>query len=128
MLDIRQARDRMVEAHIARRGVKDRVVLEAMRSVPREKFVEEGFEEFAYEDSPLPIGQGQTISQPYIVALMIEAAELEPADKVLEVGAGSGYAAAVMRSRARSMRSNGTRRSARVPPGGLPNSATTMSS
>lgn len=96
MLDIRQARDRMVDAHIARRGVKDHVVLEAMRSVPREKFVEEGFEEFAYEDSPLPIGQGQTISQPYIVALMIEAAELEPTDKVLEVGAGSGYAAAVM--------------------------------
>jgi protein-L-isoaspartate(D-aspartate) O-methyltransferase len=62
--------------------------------VPREVFVEEGFEEFAYEDSPLPIGAGQTISQPYIVALM-EAAELKPTDQVLEVGAGSGYSAAL---------------------------------
>jgi protein-L-isoaspartate(D-aspartate) O-methyltransferase len=67
-----------------------------MRAVPREAFVEPGFEEFAYEDSPLPIGEGQTISQPYIVALMIEAAELKPEDRVLEVGAGSGYAAAVV--------------------------------
>jgi protein-L-isoaspartate(D-aspartate) O-methyltransferase len=67
-----------------------------MRRVPREAFVEPGFEEFAYENSPLPIGEGQTISQPYIVALMIEAAELKPGDRVLEVGAGSGYAAAVM--------------------------------
>jgi protein-L-isoaspartate(D-aspartate) O-methyltransferase len=103
MLDMPHARDRMVEAHIARRGVSDRSVLEAMRTVPREKFVEHGFEEFAYEDSPLPIGQGQTISQPYIVALMIEAAELEPSAKVLEVGAGSGYAAAVMSRIARSV-------------------------
>jgi protein-L-isoaspartate(D-aspartate) O-methyltransferase len=67
-----------------------------MRRVPREEFVEPGFEEFAYEDGPLPIGEGQTISQPYIVALMIEAAEIRPGDSVLEVGAGSGYAAAVM--------------------------------
>ncbi len=67
-----------------------------MRRVPREAFVEPGFEEFAYEDGPLPIGEGQTISQPYIVALMIEAAEVKPGDSVLEVGAGSGYAAAVM--------------------------------
>ena len=67
-----------------------------MRRVPREAFVEPGMEEFAYEDSPLPIGEGQTISQPYIVALMIEAAELAPGDRVLEVGAGSGYAAAVL--------------------------------
>ena len=89
-------RDRMVEVQIARRGVRDRHVLDAMRSVPREAFVEPGFEEFAYEDGPLPIGQGQTISQPYIVALMIEAAEVKPGDSVLEVGAGSGYAAAVM--------------------------------
>lgn len=90
------ARERMVEAQIARRGVRDRAVLDAMREVPREAFVTPGYEEFAYEDGPLPIGAGQTISQPYIVALMIEAAQLRPDDKVLEVGAGSGYAAAVM--------------------------------
>src|SRR5205823_14295723 len=67
-----------------------------MRQVPREAFVAPGFEEFAYEDSPLPIAEGQTISQPYIVALMIEAAEVKPGDRVLEIGAGSGYAAAVL--------------------------------
>jgi protein-L-isoaspartate(D-aspartate) O-methyltransferase len=96
MLDLTHARDRMVDVQIARRGVRDHHVLEAMRRVPREAFVEPGFEEFAYEDGPLPIGEGQTISQPYIVALMIEAAEVKPGDSVLEVGAGSGYAAAVM--------------------------------
>jgi protein-L-isoaspartate(D-aspartate) O-methyltransferase len=96
MLDLPHARDRMVDVQIARRGVRDRYVLDAMRRVPREDFVEPGFEEFAYEDGPLPIGEGQTISQPYIVALMIEAAEIKPGDSVLEVGAGSGYAAAVM--------------------------------
>src|SRR3954447_21897011 len=90
------ARDRMVEVQLIRRGVRDPYVLEAMRGVPREAFVEPGFEEFAYEDGPLPIGEGQTISQPYIVALMIEAAGVRPGDNVLEVGAGSGYAAAVM--------------------------------
>jgi protein-L-isoaspartate(D-aspartate) O-methyltransferase len=89
------ARTRMVDVQIARRGVRNKAVLQAIRSVPREVFVESGFEEFAYEDGPLPIGDGQTISQPYIVALMIEAAELEPHNRVLEVGAGSGYAAAV---------------------------------
>jgi protein-L-isoaspartate(D-aspartate) O-methyltransferase len=86
----------MVEAQLARRGIRDQRVLEAMRTVPREAFVSEGLEEAAYEDNPLPIGSGQTISQPYIVALMIEAAQLEPGDDVLEVGAGSGYAAAVL--------------------------------
>jgi protein-L-isoaspartate(D-aspartate) O-methyltransferase len=96
MLDLAHARDRMVDVQIARRGVRDRYVLEALRRVPREIFVEPGFEEFAYEDGPLPIGEGQTISQPYIVALMIEAAEVKPGDSVLEVGAGSGYAAALM--------------------------------
>src|SRR3954452_8355935 len=94
--DLSRARDRMVNIQIAGRGVRDPLVLEAMRRVPREAFVEPGFEEFAYEDGPLPIGEGQTISQPYIVALMIEAAEVRPGDRVLEVGAGSGYAAAVM--------------------------------
>src|SRR3954452_9369860 len=99
MLDLpnlSRARERMVEIQIAGRGVRDRRVLEALRRVPREVFVEPGFEEFAYEDGPLPIGEGQTISQPYIVALMIEAAEVKPGDSVLEVGAGSGYAAAVL--------------------------------
>jgi protein-L-isoaspartate(D-aspartate) O-methyltransferase len=86
----------MVDVHIARRGVSDERVLEAMRTVPRENFVETGFEEFAYEDAPLPIAEGQAISQPFIVARMIEAAELEPADRVLEVGTGSGYAAAII--------------------------------
>jgi protein-L-isoaspartate(D-aspartate) O-methyltransferase len=86
----------MVAVHIAGRGILNAEVLDAMRAVPREAFVEPGFEAFAYADCPLPIREGQTISQPYIVALMTEAAELEPTDRVLEVGAGSGYAAAVL--------------------------------
>jgi protein-L-isoaspartate(D-aspartate) O-methyltransferase len=85
----------MVEVQIAGRGIRDQRVLTAMRHVPREAFVEEGLREFAYEDNPLPIAERQTISQPYIVALMLEAAEIGEADRVLEVGAGSGYAAAV---------------------------------
>src|SRR4051812_9383249 len=89
------ARNRMVDAQIARRGIKDARVLAAMRTVPRENFTAPGFEEFAYEDSALPIAEGQTISQPYIVGAMLAGAELEPGDKLLEVGAGSGYAAAV---------------------------------
>src|SRR5262245_5749602 len=96
MADFEQLRNRMVNAQIVRRGVTDSRVLDATRSVPREAFVEPGFEEFAYEDAPLPIAKDQTISQPFIVARMAEAAEFEPADRVLEVGAGSGYAAAVM--------------------------------
>jgi protein-L-isoaspartate(D-aspartate) O-methyltransferase len=95
-MDWAQARNRMVEAQIARRGVRDPAVLDAMRTVPRESFVAAGFEEFAYEDSALPIAEGQSISQPYIVAAMLEAAELEQGDKVLEIGAGSGYAAALL--------------------------------
>src|SRR3984893_2632964 len=96
MPDYGRARERMVDIQIARRGVRDARVLEALRQVPREEFVDPGFEEFAYDDGPLPIGANQTISQPYMVALMIEAAELKPSDRVLEVGAGSGYAAAVI--------------------------------
>lgn len=96
MEDRSSALDRMVDIHLAGRGIRDRHVLEAMRTVPREAFIEGAMREFAYEDSPLPIGEGQTISQPYIVALMIEAAGIRPGDRVLEVGAGSGYAAAVM--------------------------------
>jgi protein-L-isoaspartate(D-aspartate) O-methyltransferase len=96
MLNLARARRRMVDRQLARRGIHDGRVLEAMRRVPREAFVASGFEEFAYQNRPLPIGQGQTISQPYIVALMIEAAELKLGDSLLEVGSGSGYAAAVM--------------------------------
>ena len=96
MFDFEYARHKMVERHLSRRGVADPRVLDAMNSVPRERFVAPGMEEFAYEDSPLPIAEGQTISQPYIVARMAEAAEIDPADTVLEVGAGSGYAAAVL--------------------------------
>lgn len=96
MLDFIYARHRMVERQLSARGVHDSSVLEAMGEVPREAFVSEGMEEFAYEDSPLPIESGQTISQPYIVAMMLEAAEVRPGERVLEVGAGSGYAAAVL--------------------------------
>ncbi|RLP27096.1 protein-L-isoaspartate(D-aspartate) O-methyltransferase [Mesorhizobium sp. YM1C-6-2] len=96
MLDFEHARHRMVEVQIARRGVHDERVLAALRKVPREAFVDEGFEEFAYEDSPLPIGCGQTISQPLVVAMMAEAAAIAATDRVLEVGTGSGYAAAVL--------------------------------
>ena len=86
----------MVEEHIAARGVKDERVLEAMRQVPRELFLPKNLREFAYEDSPLPIAGEQTISQPYIVAFMAEALTLKGDEKVLEIGAGSGYAAAVL--------------------------------
>src|SRR5207248_6848884 len=82
-------------AEVAGRGIADARVLEAMWQVPREAFVAAGFEEFADEDGPLPIEEGQTISQPYIVALMLEAAEIRPGHNVLDVGTGSGYAAAV---------------------------------
>ncbi|RWB22264.1 MAG: protein-L-isoaspartate(D-aspartate) O-methyltransferase [Mesorhizobium sp.] len=96
MLDLSRERRRMVDVHLSRRGIHDREILQAMREVPREAFVDPGFEEFAYEDGPLPIAEGQTISQPYIVAFMLEMAGIGPGDQVLEVGTGSGYAAAVM--------------------------------
>ena len=96
MVDLIRAKDRMIDAQLRRRGITDESVLEAMARVPRERFVAPGFEEFSYEDSPLAIGEGQTISQPYIVALMLQEAAIEPDDIVLEVGTGSGYAAAVM--------------------------------
>lgn len=96
MLDSASLRHRMVENQVARRGVRDQRLLAAMQDVPREAFVDPGFEEFAYDDAPLPIGEAQTISQPYIVALMVEAARIGAGDRVLEVGAGSGYAAAVI--------------------------------
>jgi protein-L-isoaspartate(D-aspartate) O-methyltransferase len=89
-------RDEMVAAQIEARGVSDTLVLRAMRSVPRHRFVPEHFSEEAYGDYPLPIGEGQTISQPYVVAAMTEAARVRPGEKVLEIGTGSGYQAAVL--------------------------------
>lgn len=86
----------MVIETIARRGIKDQDVLRAMRTVPRHLFVSEGDQDYAYGDYPLPIGYGQTISQPYIVALMTELLELKEGDKVLEIGTGSGYQAAIL--------------------------------
>ena len=96
MTDFARLRAQMVERQIAARGIRDRALLEAMRKVPREEFVAPEDRARAYGDHPLPIGCGQTISQPYIVALMIEAARIGAGDRVLEVGAGSGYAAAIM--------------------------------
>ncbi len=96
MSDFADLCGQMVRRQMEARGIFDPLILDAFRTVPREEFVDEGQRQWAYDDHPLPIEAGQTISQPYIVALMIEAAELRPGDKVLEVGAGSGYAAAVM--------------------------------
>lgn len=95
-MDFAAAREEMVRHQIAGRGISDPHVLAAMRAVPREAFVPPEALDCAYDDSPLPIGAGQTISQPYIVALMIEAAGVASGGRVLEIGAGSGYAAAVM--------------------------------
>ena len=91
-----EARMEMVEQQISARGVSDERVLEAMRDVERHLFVPEELREYAYSDRPLPIGEGQTISQPYVVAFMTEKLDLERSDKVLEVGTGSGYQAAVL--------------------------------
>ena len=92
----RAMRQQMVEEQIERRGVRDPGVLAAMRAVPRERFVPEAERARAYEDGPLSIGSGQTISQPYIVAFMTEAAGVKKGDRVLEIGTGSGYQAAVL--------------------------------
>jgi protein-L-isoaspartate(D-aspartate) O-methyltransferase len=94
--DSDQRRQDMVARQIAQRGITDRRLLEAMRKVRREAFVPEDHRELAFEDGPLPIGEDQTISQPYIVAIMAEAAAIQPGDRILEVGTGSGYAAAVL--------------------------------
>jgi protein-L-isoaspartate(D-aspartate) O-methyltransferase len=96
MPDFAAAREQMVERQLKARGIADRRLLDAFRAVPRELFVPETVRDLAYEDGPLPIGAGQTISQPYIVALMIEAAGVGPGERVLEIGAGSGYAAAIL--------------------------------
>ena len=95
-MDAATRRRRMVEEQLVRRGIHSEPVLGAMGRVPRELFVPEQQEAAAYQDSPLPIAEGQTISQPYIVAFMLQAAELAPGERALEIGTGSGYAAAVM--------------------------------
>ena len=89
-------RDRMVEEQLVRRGIADKQVLEAMRKVPREEFLGEALQDRAYGDHPLPIGEGQTISQPYMVALMTSLLDLTGGEKVLEIGTGSGYQTAVL--------------------------------
>jgi protein-L-isoaspartate(D-aspartate) O-methyltransferase len=94
--EFRQRRERMVRNQIAGRGIKDTAVLRAMRTVPREFFVPERYQRYAYDDTPLPIPGKQTISQPYVVALMISRLELDADDRVLEIGTGSGYAAALI--------------------------------
>jgi protein-L-isoaspartate(D-aspartate) O-methyltransferase len=91
-----EKRERMVEIQIETRGVKDKLVLAAMRKVPRHLFVAEGLRDIAYTDGPLPIGEEQTISQPYIVALMTELLGLKGGERVLEIGTGSGYQAAIL--------------------------------
>ena len=96
MADLARARAQMVERQLKCRGIADPRVLAAMASVPREAFIAESQRDAAYVDGPLPIGDGQTISQPYVVAMMLQAALLQPDDLALEIGTGSGYAAAVM--------------------------------
>jgi len=96
LTDFSAEREAMVERQLRRRGITDQHILDAFLAVPREKFISEEHGNLAYGDHPLPIEAGQTISQPYIVALMIEAAGIKSGDKVLEVGAGSGYAAAII--------------------------------
>jgi len=96
MTDFTAEREAMVERQLRRRGISEKHILDAFREVPRENFVSPRQAHLAYGDHPLPIEAGQTISQPYIVALTVQAAGIGPGDKVLEVGAGSGYAAAVI--------------------------------
>jgi len=96
-------RETMVSDQLAARGIRDPRVLAAMGKVPRERFVDEAMRERAYDDAPLPIGQGQTISQPYMVARMCELARLTDRDRVLEIGAGSGYQTAILCELARSV-------------------------
>ena len=96
MTDLEVEKKRMLESHLRRRDITDALVLEAFRTVPREDFLPPDMAEFAYEDSPLPLNEGQTISQPYVVALTAQALELHGGERVLEVGTGSGYAAAIL--------------------------------
>jgi protein-L-isoaspartate(D-aspartate) O-methyltransferase len=101
MARMSELRKRMVARQVSARGVRDALVLAAMETVPRETFVPRRQRSRAYADAPLPIGAGQTISQPYIVAFMVEALQLKGGENVLEIGAGSGYAAAVLAQIAR---------------------------
>jgi len=96
VVNFTELREQMVRQQIEERGIRDPAILDAFRAVPREAFVSDDHRQWAYDDHPLPIEAGQTISQPYIVAVMIEAAEIGRGDAVLEIGAGSGYAAAVI--------------------------------
>ena len=100
-MDQRELREEMVDRQIAGRGVRDRRVLGVLRELPREQFIEPALARQAYEDGPLSIGSGQTISQPFIVALMAEALGLVGSERVLEIGTGSGYGAAVLARLAR---------------------------
>ncbi|MBI5250364.1 MAG: protein-L-isoaspartate(D-aspartate) O-methyltransferase [Desulfomonile tiedjei] len=95
-MDYESARKIMVQNQIIARGVRDKHVISAMESVPRHLFVEESLQDEAYDDNPLPIGEGQTISQPFMVAIMTELLDLKDTDRVLEIGTGSGYQAAVL--------------------------------
>ena len=94
--DMQKVRDRMVEEQLIPRGIHDPKTLEAVRQVPRHLFVEDALQNQAYGDFPLPIGRGQTISQPYIVALMTQALGLQGHESILEIGTGSGYQAAIL--------------------------------
>jgi protein-L-isoaspartate(D-aspartate) O-methyltransferase len=96
MIDPLAARQHMIDAQLHARGISDPRILDAMLRVPREPFVPESFRPQAYEDHPLPIGNDQTISQPYVVALMLEMLQLKPTDTVLEIGTGSGYLTALL--------------------------------
>ena len=96
MVGFSHSRNKMVDEQIIDRGIKDKRVLAAMRNVERHRFIDEGLRHRAYRDFPLPIGQQQTISQPYIVALMTQILELKGYERVLEIGTGSGYQAAVL--------------------------------
>jgi protein-L-isoaspartate(D-aspartate) O-methyltransferase len=95
-IDLENARERMVVEQLERRGIKDQRVLDAMRRIARHRFLPAELHDHAYDDGPLPIGDAQTISQPYMVALMSEVAELKGVEKVLEVGTGSGYQTSVL--------------------------------
>ena len=95
-MDYAIARKRMVEEQVRARGIKDQQIIQVMLKVPRHLFVEEGLVPMAYNDHPLSIGEGQTISQPYIVAYMVECLKLRPEDRILEIGTGCGYATATL--------------------------------